>query len=175
MKVLCFSCALLLSTAASAVTLTAENVEVVAPYRVYGTTQIAADEMTNALSQVFGRAVKRTFRPTPGKVSIILGTNEWSAAAGIDVRTLPRDGFVMKTVGGRIFIAGRDSPLGNAAVAIRRGSWFPSGEYATLFGVYEFLERFANARFYFPGEFGEIVPAAAKLRAKRRSMMRRTA
>ncbi len=164
MKVLCFSCALLLSTAASAVTLTAENVEVVAPYRVYGTTQIAVDEMTNALSQVFGRAVKRTFRPTPGKVSIILGTNAWSEAAGIDVRALPRDGSVIRVEGGgRIFIAGRDSPLGNAAVAIRRGSWFPAGEYATLFGVYDFLERFANARFYFPGEFGTLIPRAEKI------------
>ena len=31
-------------------------------------------------------------------------------------------------------------------------------EHATLFGVYEFLERFADCRFYFPGELGPSGP-----------------
>ena len=77
---------------AQGVSLTAENVEVVASRRPYGTTQIAIEEMTNALAQVFGRPVPRVLRPTPGKVSIVLGTNEWSKAAGIEVAALPRDG-----------------------------------------------------------------------------------
>ena len=148
---------------AGAVSLTAENVEVVAARKPYGTTRIAIEEMTNAISRAFGRQVPWVARPTAGKVSIVVGTNEWSAAAGIDVRTLPRDGFVMKTVGGRIFIAGRDSPVANAAASIRRGGGVPAGEYATLFGVYEFLERFANARFYFPGEFGTLIPRTERI------------
>ena len=148
---------------AQGVPLTGGNVEVVASRRPYGTTRIAIEEMTNAISRAYGRQVPWVARPTAGKVSIVVGTNEWSAAAGIDVRTLPRDGFVMKTVGGRIFIAGRDSPVANAAVSIRRGGGVPAGEYATLFGVYEFLERFAGCRFYFPGELGEIVPRRSSI------------
>ena len=148
---------------AGAVSLTADSVEVVAARKPYGTTRIAIEEMTNAISRAFGRQVPWVARPTAGKVSIVVGTNEWSAAAGIDVRTLPRDGFVMKTVGGRIFIAGRDSPVANAAASIRRGGGVPAGEYATLFGVYEFLERFANARFYFPGEFGTLIPRTERI------------
>jgi Domain of unknown function (DUF4838) len=31
-------------------------------------------------------------------------------------------------------------------------------ERATLFGVYDFLERFAGVRFYFPGEIGTVIP-----------------
>ena len=149
---------------AHGVTLTAENVEVVAAAKPYGTTRIAIEEMTNALSQAFGRPVRWVARPTPGKVSIVLGMNEWSKAAGIEVAALPRDGFAIRVEGGgRIFIAGRDSPIWNAAAVIRRGGCVPNGEYATLFGVYEFLERYANARFYFPGEFGTLIPRAERL------------
>ena len=111
----------------------------------------AAGELTNFLSRAFGKVIPVVSAPTPGKTAIVVGTNEWSAAAGVDVLPLSRDGFMHRTVPGRIYIAGRDSAKFN-----------PSGnmmeEKATLFAVYDFLERHVGCRFYFPGVMGEVVP-----------------
>ena len=140
--------------------LTADNSEVVIPRKAWATVQFAAQEMTNLLSEVFGKSVPLVHNPTQGRVSIILGTNEWSAAAGIDVSSLPRDGFIIRTASpDRIYIAGED-----ACVPRFLNSPGYSGTlrvaHATVFGVYEFLERFADARFYYPGELGTILPRA---------------
>ena len=118
----------------------------------------AAQEITNFLSRAFGCVVPIVNRPTPGKVSIALGTNVWSEAAGIDVTGLARDEFVISAAGNMICIAGRDDP----AFSPFKGSY--NFEHATIFGAYEFLERFAGCRFYFPGELGEIVPRQDELR-----------
>ena len=114
----------------------------------------AAQEMTNFLSRAFGCTVPIVTAPTPSKTSIVLGTNVWSEAAGVDVKSLPRDGFVIRVVSNRVYIAGRDMETFYPAKDRSRG------EKATLFGVYGFLERHAGCRFYFPGEMGEVVPAA---------------
>jgi hypothetical protein len=111
----------------------------------------AAGELTNFLSRAFGRTVPLVTAPTPGRTAIVVGTNEWSAAAGVDVLSLPRDGFVHRTVPGRIYIAGRDSSRFNPAKNMME-------EKATLFAVYDFLERRVGCRFYFPGVMGEVAP-----------------
>ena len=129
------------------------TVEVVLSEKPLPVVQFAADELTNFLSRALGKAVPVVTAPTPGKMSIVVGTNVWSEVAGIDVGKLPRDGFVVKSAHGRIFIAGRDmdGPFNPAK------DW-KGGEKATLFGVYDFLERYVGCRFYFPGEIGEVVP-----------------
>ena len=129
------------------------------------TVLFAADEMTNFLSRVFGADVPIVTSPTPGRVSISLGRNEWSRAAGLEPEKLPRDGFCFKAEAGRVYIAGVDDPDADLRALVASGrlggslpTVFSSGEHATLFGVYEFLERFAGCRLYFPGELGEVVP-----------------
>ena len=128
-------------------------VDVVVAVKAPPVVRFAADELTNFLSRALGKAVPVVTAPTPGNTSIVVGTNAWSAAAGIDVGKLPRDGFVVRAVPGRIFIAGRDmdGPFDPAK------DW-KGGEKATLFGVYDFLERYVGCRFYFPGDIGEVVP-----------------
>ena len=112
----------------------------------------AACEMTNFLSRAFGRAIPLVERLSPNRTAIVLGTNEWSVAAGVGLDGLARDGFVIRARPKRIFIAGKDAPdfrpFGKSYYA----------ERATLYGAYDFLERFVGCRFYFPGELGEIVP-----------------
>ena len=132
------------------VTLTGGNAEVVVAADAPKSTWFAAHEMTNFLSRCFGNAVPLRTSPTAGCVPVILGTNGWwSRAAGISLEDQPRDTFIISAGEGRIMIAGCDSPSLDPAAL---------GERATLFGVYEFLERFAGCRFYFPGELGEVVP-----------------
>ena len=138
----------------AAINLTSANVEVVVPKtanRDARVAQYAAEEMTNFLSRAFGAPVPIRHQIDGGKCSIVLGSNVWSVAAGIDTAKLPRDGFVLKTQGNVLYIAGID----DNPKSVNSGNHF---QKATLFGVYEFLERYVGCRFYFPGELGEIVP-----------------
>ena len=87
-----------------------------------------------------------------GPVVIKVGT----LPPGVDEASLPRDGFVIKSEGNVIYIAGRDDR--KCTPNAKRGAPFGDlFERATLFAVYDFLERFAGARFVFPGEAGEYV------------------
>jgi len=143
------------------VEISARNAEVVVAQTAPKVVAFAAEEMTNFLSRVFSRAVPIVDRPTPGRSSIVLGSNEWAVAAGIATERLARDEFVIAARDGKVFVAGRDDPAADERHAIfgRTGVWDQLHERATLFGVYGFLERFAGVRMYFPGELGEIVPA----------------
>ena len=145
--------------AVPSVRLTADGAEVVIAPDAPKTVRFAADEMTNLLAQTFGRTVPIMNAPTEGRTSVVLGDNAWSHAAGIDVAGIARDGFVIRTAANRVYIAGRDDDRADPRIVLTCGGWGSIlFERATMFGVYEFLERFAGARFYFPGELGTIIP-----------------
>lgn len=139
---------------AAALNFMPQNTEVViAPdaWRNQRVVHFAAQEMTNFLSRALGARIPIVAKINPVKCSVVLGSNMWSVAAGIDTAKLPPDGFAMRTRGNAVYIVGLDAD---------RRPWYEHGEYprATLFGAYEFLEKFVGCRFYFPGELGEIVP-----------------
>ena len=143
-------------------TLTASNAEIVVAPGALRATQFAAKELKGFLDRALAADVPIVAAPTAGRASVVLGTNAWSAAAGIDVAAKPRDTFVIRAAGGRLYIAGLDSDADvGSLVKLGRPTDLRSlarTARATVFGVYEFLERFAGCRFYFPGEMGEIVP-----------------
>lgn len=155
--------ALLLAAACPAyadVRLAAGEIDVVLDGKACPAVRFAATELTNFLSRATGRTVPVLAAPRPGHVAIMLGE-----ASGIDVEKLPRDAFVVKTGNGTIRIAGRDDPNRDPAREIcGRGDC--RFERATLFGVYDFLEREIGCRFYFPGELGECVPHFGSLSVK---------
>ena len=139
-------------------TLTKDNAEVVFERRAKETVRFAVYEMTNVLSQVLAGPIPAVNRPSGnGKVSIVLGDNEWTRAAGIDVGALPLDGFAVKTAApDRICIAGKDASDRLFSIVFKGGGDIKHA-HATLFGVYDFLEKQANCRFYYPG-LGTVVP-----------------
>jgi len=154
--------ALALSACAD-VTLAPGRTEVVVASAAPSSTRFAAEEMTNFLSRVFGSPVSLRRCPSGGEtVSLILGTNDWSASAGVRPEELPRDAYCIKTAPGRIYVAGCDDPRGDLLHMLRNNG-FELFERATVFAAYDFLERFAGVRFYFPGELGEVVPQASRL------------
>ena len=161
-----FSCR---AMGASNVAITAKNAEVVVAPKAPDVTMFAAEEMTNFLSQVLGAAVPLVTAPTDGKVAVVVGTNGWSAAAGVDPSKLKRDGFVIKCdpKAKRIYVAGCDDPKYGLRNAVARQPPDPWGstayERASVFAVYDFLERYAGVRFYFPGEIGTVVPHRSKI------------
>ena len=134
--------------------LTPENVRIVvakdAPDSVR---RIAAVELGYLLGQVLETKIKVVEMPEPDTVSIFLG-----AASGFDVKDFARDQFRVKIDATGVRIAGRDG-----LEPRKTWTWERSYERATLFGVYDFLEREVGMRFYFPGELGTIAPKARKL------------
>ncbi len=92
--------------------------------------------------------------PSGKRFAIIVGECEEARNAGIDVETLPEEGYVILRKGTKLFLAGRDSKTDDP----KRNLWMQRYKRASLSAVYDFLERFAGARFVFPGEFGTVIP-----------------
>lgn len=151
----------------SSVSLKRGEFDIVIPAKKSSVVKYAAKELQGFLSKAFGCEVEITKDAADGKTHIYLGDSPSARNAGIDVEALRRDEFVIRTSGKSIFIVGRDDPVRDPAEEIDNG--VVSGqlyERATLFGVYEFLERFAGCRFYFPGELGTVVPKRSELVVK---------
>ena len=106
----------------------------------------AAKELIARMEQITGKKAAMVEKAS-GKVPVFyLGACPEAAKLGLDPEKLDLDGYYIKTDGNRIFIT-VDSTRNR-----------PGFAQATMFGVYDFLERFAGMRSYFPGEFGTIVP-----------------
>jgi len=158
------ACSLFASVALASggVTLTAGKTEVVVAPKSRPAVAFAADELTNGLARTLGGEIPVVKEPSGGDiVSIVLGDCDLSRAEGIDVSRLERDAFVVRATSNRVFIAGGDDPRYDLRRHIREKVGYGTllyNERATLFGVYDFLERHAGMRFYLPDdELGVVV------------------
>ena len=131
---------------------------IVVPEKSCKVVRFAAKELQKFMQQAFKDTVPIVSKPNKGKISIILGNNIYSRKAGINIDKLPRDGFIIKAAGKKIFIVGKDDKRAYPERNLKGGAWSQLFERATLFGVYDFLERFIGVRFYFPGKIGTVVP-----------------
>ena len=121
----------------------------------------AAKELKTFLDQVTGADFKIVNQRSGNTPAIFLGDSGLAKEMNIDVASLPRDAFVIKSSGQDIVIAGRD----NQTTDPKRGTylWGILYERGTLSGVYDFLERFTGTRFFFPGKYGTVVPKTKNL------------
>lgn len=103
---------------------------------------LASRELRYALKEICGFEVKESNTPAKTLFNIILGNGKLAKAAGITDDMIPQEGFVMLRKGNMLYIAGAEQYK----------------DCGTLFGTYEFLERFGNVRYYFPGKYGTLVP-----------------
>ena len=124
-------------------------------------TDHAAAELARCLKLATGKDIPLVERPTPGKFTIVVGDGELTRKAGIDVAKLPDEGFRILRSGNMLYIAGRDSATVDPGKYATGARYFQRG---TLSGMYDFLERFAGAGFFFAGEKGTVVPARGALR-----------
>jgi hypothetical protein len=98
--------------------------------------------------------------PTGLATKILIGDGNHVRALGIDISKLPTEGFIIKTIGRYLVIAGRDDPhegvgaRGNRRPARLRGTWY---------GTIGFLEDYLGARWLWPGPLGEIIPQKTDL------------
>ena len=90
--------------------------------------------------------------PDDGRPVILVGRSARTDALGIDPSALPPEGFVVTTFSNGVAIVGND--CGRAGARPSR---------ATLWGAYDFLERFLGCRYYYPGPDGSVRPSCTNL------------
>lgn len=127
----------------------AENLEIVVQTKQGLITGFAAKELKTFLEKRLKTAIPIVETPTPGKISFMLGISEYSREANIDDGKLCRDAFIIRTEKNRIYILGKDD---------RKDFWSLYQQHGTLFGVYDFLERFAGIRFYYRDDRFIFIP-----------------
>ena len=117
--------------------------------------KFAAGELRDLLQKagVTATVSAGSVKNTPGILTIVLGS------CNGEEKKLPLEGFVIRKEKNTVYIYGRDSQREHPAQN-RFCQWY---ERSTLTGVYDFLERFAGIRFYFPGDFGTFIPRRNKL------------
>ncbi|MBR3923980.1 MAG: DUF4838 domain-containing protein, partial [Kiritimatiellae bacterium] len=139
------------------------DVEVLVEPKCSKVVRFAAADLTNHLSKVLGCEVPVVSALNGSRVQIVVGDSRWTRDAGMDVGSLPRDAFRIKSLNGKVYLAGRDHPSDDLGGSLAKGV-YPRREHATAFAVCEFLERYAGVRFYFPDEYGTVIPKRKQIR-----------
>lgn len=104
--------------------------------------KLAIKELKDCFREIFGDELPVLVGklPSADAPALVIGDCPESRQAGIDSTKLPVEGFVIKTTPNRIFIVGHDDSKLNS--------------HGTAWGIYEFLERELNVRWYWPTEQG---------------------
>jgi hypothetical protein len=128
----------------------------------------AAVELQRYLERIVGVPIPVVERLGAAPTSIVVGPGPLARSLGVDVQAFPRDAYVIRHVrhDGRdiIVIAGRDDGRWLPTTESTQGTGLQPFERATLFGTYDFLERFMGVRFFFGNEAGTVFPRAKTLR-----------
>jgi hypothetical protein len=128
---------------------------IVLPAKPSSALRAAADDLVDALARISGATVPIIAAGAPvagDTVRIVLGGDErWPSEVVARVKTLPPEGFVQRTLGQAIHLAGSDVGQGGLALT------------GTAHGVYDFIERQLGVRWLWPGEAGTVFPRRATI------------
>ncbi|KKR03542.1 MAG: hypothetical protein UT30_C0026G0002 [Candidatus Uhrbacteria bacterium GW2011_GWF2_39_13] len=130
----------------------------------------AAKELQTYLKKISGAELQimNSVPEKTDKTLIYVGYDEVLKSKGLDLSGLGYDGF--KIISGERWLAlfGRDyngKPMEGRSHPFRMSESYSGklkisryGETGILFAVYNFLEKFCGARWYMPGELGEVLP-----------------
>ncbi len=117
------------------------------------TARYAAEELISHLKKATGvtlKVVSESETPTEPHTRVYIGETETGIHNGIDPSCLQREEYVMRSVGNDLFIVGQD---GDENPLLQNNP-----NVGTLFGVYEFLERYLGVRWLWPGDLGTYIP-----------------
>ena len=93
-----------------------------------------------------------------GGPAIFVGESEASKKAGFDAQGLGVEWFRVATGHQSLSLIGYDAETFETVGPNGQKVAEKTDSQGTLFGVYDFLERYLGVRWYWPGEFGTIVP-----------------
>ncbi|MBO5724354.1 MAG: hypothetical protein J6S58_05940, partial [Lentisphaeria bacterium] len=86
---------------------------------------------------------------------IALGSSPEAKKAGVDASQKKYETHIIRTVGGNLYIAGRDLP---------KDTWTEKGgrSYGTLYGIYAFMNQAMGIAFLMPTDRGSYSPKLGK-------------
>ncbi len=125
------------------------------------TAKLAASSLQEYVQKVSGARLDIVEKAPEERGNIFVGEREDM------VKDLKPEGYRIVAKDGNVYITGRDAkgvvygirnPWNRLEVyneALQLGAF---GEAGTLYGVNNFLEKYAGVRFYWPGELGTVVP-----------------
>ncbi len=124
---------------------------IVIPAHPLAVESYAAKELQYHVKAATGAALSIEKETNQGQTGshVYLGRCKASAAAQLDPTTLPGNGYIVKTVGNDLYIAGNDSSGDPLDLDTHEG---------TLFSLYDLLESQMQVRWLWPGPLGEVIP-----------------
>ncbi len=135
--------------------------------------RIAATEFRDFARRLCGAELTVVETPTDG-TAVYIGDSPALRATGFVPPAFPDEGYLIRTYRGNLVIMGDDytGPLMAGGVNPFRitETYNPElnlsifGTAGTMTGVYEFLHRVGNVRFYWPGESGIVLDPVPELR-----------
>ncbi len=140
---------------------------IVVPESACPAVTLAAEELRHHVMKASGAdlpVVAEDAVPDEPSHRVYLGATRAALSAGIDVSALSRDSYRISVRGHDLFLAGADGegdPL-NKFFLVSVG---------TLFAVYDVLDSDLGARWLWPGELGEHIPAARTLIVRARDTL----
>lgn len=161
---------------------------IVTPAEAPAPVRFAAEELKAYLDRMTGAEFRIVPTPPPDGKAFVLGDCPAVRQVGVDVNSIARDGYAIRTVGPTVYIAGRDDGTAASEIlttlrgdeltkvlpktelypALSVSSWdFDRG---TLYGVYRLLEEL-GVRWFFPGTRGEVVPMVRDLTLRAFSLL----
>jgi hypothetical protein len=132
---------------------------IVIPDKAIDCVQRAAEELqynVKEASDATLEIIRESAMPQTNQGCIYLGVCEATKRTGIITDKLTHNGFIIKTAGSDLFLAGRDTD----------GSWRENNwpqERGTLLAVYYFLDNHMGVRWLWPGKLGEVIPKTSDI------------
>ncbi len=125
----------------------------------------AADELARVIEKASGARLliypeseywdRHPGWPASFATRLVVGNCAIVQESGINLTELPPEGFVIKTVGNHVILAGRDEPSVGWST---RGQRLPASTRGTWHAVCAFLEDYLRVRWLWPGPLGEVIP-----------------
>ena len=130
---------------------------VILPDKAIPAQTFAAEELIYHVRKATGAELpshRESDAPTDAACLVYIGPCRATAAADIDVETLPPSGHVVRSAGNALFLAGRDRDRG------RMGSYWTADWQGTLYAVYDFLETDMRVRWLWRANSASTFPSA---------------
>lgn len=121
--------------------------------------RLAADELRTWIAAATGVELPIVAEAAPDARHLYVGPNAVPADWALDLSDVPREGFVVRTVGADIAFAGVDDGIHPEEIP---GTATPT-VCGTMNAVYDFLEERVGIRWYWHDDLGTIVPQLTAL------------
>lgn len=134
------------------------NYSIVVANDALKTPKFAAKELQNYIEKVTGAKLPITNTPNTDGQNIYIGPSSYINQLGVSLNNIAPEGFIIQTKGNSLIIAGKDTKGDPLNLHWRFGP-----QTGTLFGVYDFIEKFLGVRWFMPTETGEFIPKKSSL------------